>query len=61
MLAWECDGSEAVRRGRDAIARAQRTRRQFVLIALRRMFPDWSFARNVGLPGGSWDGFRDLA
>jgi hypothetical protein len=61
MLVWECDGSEAVRRGRDAIARAQRTRRHFTMIAMRRMFPDWSFARNVGLPGGSWDGFRDLA
>ena len=61
MLAWECDGSEAVRQGMDAIAQAQRTRRQFTMIALRRMFPDWSFARNVGMPGGSWDGFGDLA
>ena len=61
MLVWECDGSEAVRRGRDAIARAQTPRRQFTMIALRRMFPDWSFARNVGMPGGLWDCFGDLA
>ena len=61
MLVWECDGSEAVRRGRDAIARAQRTRRQFTMIALRRMFPDWSFARTVGMSGGLWDCFGDLA